>query len=778
MATSSGTVKLKIGDAEVARLDMPSGCAEVLVGRSRLCALKAPADEHSVSGKHARLFWRGGALYIEDVGSRNGVVYRGKPIKKACKVSSGDLFTLGNCTLVFSAWRGGKSKAKSAAAYHRLEWLNGSNAGKTVDINPKAGGTGAFSIGLDPGNDLCLADMLVSRRHASLEVKAGGECWIRDLGSRNGTYVNGEPLHGKERLLRDGDKISIAYFEFRFLDKSISHTRFHLWVKMMAVVGAVAAMSAVYVLWATARATVEDYLGLARKYAAAESFPEARAALRAAVMARDAEKFRLQIDTLDVQLERWEKTCADWSAAKSALAGSRWSAARRLVDQLNTGVMDAWSWNGVTAARAKGEAELAGRGLRVYYDAVESLSDMADGQPERQAERISGRLEPLKEFVAAEKDAFAEFGYLAPLTNRLASLRQEMERVAIGFEKVDGCINRLDAVNPDFKGLARELEAIQGDETANATVRAYARKYAVPCRELAVAKSFIESEYNGLTEMTFEDVRNKKDLLRLPDKMLCARHPKLSDHRDKLLRHHGEAQRYAAALGSMVSILSETVFADGAACGVALKSALSQEAWNRAFAFDCLGKVPPSARRKEPAGDYDEMVGVEYAYESLRALPEAYNGRCLSLVGFVPKIKLARQALEQVEAFVAYMDEQRQWLRKGKLLNYLEKCRKILALRDAIVKSMGEQAGSERVRVLAAFCANYLSATPTFAERQKVADMFKALQAKVSKLNEEYEAESDPVRQIAIRDRILAEGFPGDAAVHSKWVQKFDGGDR
>ena len=778
MATVLGTVKLKIGDVEVARLDMPSGCAEVLVGRSRSCALKAPASEHSVSGKHARLFWRGGALYIEDAGSRNGVVFRGKPVKKACKVSDGDLFALGNCTLLFSVGRDGKEKSKPAAAYHRLEWLNGSNAGKAMDIKPKEDGAGAFSIGLDPGSDLCLADMLVSRRHAVLEIKAGGECWIRDLGSRNGTYVNGEPLHDKERLLKDGDKISIAYFEFRFLDKSVSHTRFHLWVKMMAVVGAVAAMSAVYVLWATARSTVEDYLGLARKYASAECFLEARAALRAAVMARDAEKFRLQIDTLEVQLERWEKTCADWSAAKSALANSQWGSARRFVDQLNTGVMDAWSWNGVTAARAKGEAELAGRGLRVYYDAVESLSDMADGQPEHQAVRILGKLESLKEFVAAETDAFAEFAYLAPLTNRLSSLRCEMESVAAGFEKVDGCINRLDAVNPDFQGLARELESIQGDEAANATVRAYARKYAVPCRELAEAKSFIESEYNGLTEMTFEDVRNKKELLHLPDKMLCARHPKLSDHRDKLLRHHGEAQRYAAALGSMISMLSEVVFAERAAGGAALKSVLSEEAWHRAFLFDCMGKAPPSARRKEPAGDYDEMVGVEYAYESLRALPEAYNGRCLSLVGFVPKIKLARQALEQVEAFVAYMDEQRQWLRKGKLLKYLEQCRKILARREAVVQSMREKTGAERVRVLAAFCANYLSASPTFAERQKVADMFKALQGRIAELNEAYAVESDPVRQIAIRDRILAEGFPGDAAIHSKWVQKFDGGDR
>ena len=77
MATASVTVKLKIGDAEVASLDMPSGCAEVLVGRSRSCALKAPAEEHSVSGKHARLFfcWLApalgeGAVTLCSLGSR------------------------------------------------------------------------------------------------------------------------------------------------------------------------------------------------------------------------------------------------------------------------------------------------------------------------------------------------------------------------------------------------------------------------------------------------------------------------------------------------------------------------------------------------------------------------------------------------------------------------------------------------------------------------------------------------------------------------------------
>ena len=48
-------------------------------------------------------------------------------------------------------------------------------------------------IGRDPDNDLVLEDLQVSRRHA--ELLGTGERWeLRDLGSHNGTYVNGRSV--------------------------------------------------------------------------------------------------------------------------------------------------------------------------------------------------------------------------------------------------------------------------------------------------------------------------------------------------------------------------------------------------------------------------------------------------------------------------------------------------------------------------------------------------------------------------------------------------------
>jgi len=50
-------------------------------------------------------------------------------------------------------------------------------------------------VGSAPGSDLALADETVSRVHAELEPRADG-LWVRDLGSRNGTYVEGLRVAG------------------------------------------------------------------------------------------------------------------------------------------------------------------------------------------------------------------------------------------------------------------------------------------------------------------------------------------------------------------------------------------------------------------------------------------------------------------------------------------------------------------------------------------------------------------------------------------------------
>ena len=66
-----------------------------------------------------------------------------------------------------------------------------------------------LTIGREKGNDVVLpGDPMVSRRHALLERLAAG--WsVSDLGSTNGTFVNGEPLD-RPRPLYSGDEIAVG----------------------------------------------------------------------------------------------------------------------------------------------------------------------------------------------------------------------------------------------------------------------------------------------------------------------------------------------------------------------------------------------------------------------------------------------------------------------------------------------------------------------------------------------------------------------------------------
>jgi adenylate cyclase len=72
-------------------------------------------------------------------------------------------------------------------------------------------------IGRALDNDIVLNHVIVSRRHAKVELR-GRETWVADLGSRNGISVN--RLRVKEEQLNDGDVLQIGPFEIRFEDRA------------------------------------------------------------------------------------------------------------------------------------------------------------------------------------------------------------------------------------------------------------------------------------------------------------------------------------------------------------------------------------------------------------------------------------------------------------------------------------------------------------------------------------------------------------------------------
>jgi Nif-specific regulatory protein len=81
---------------------------------------------------------------------------------------------------------------------------------------------GEFSIGRDAANQLWVEDSSLSRRHCVVK-REGAKCSVRDVGSRNGTCVNGVPV--EEQKLEHWDQLSVGSSLLVFLEAETATSR-------------------------------------------------------------------------------------------------------------------------------------------------------------------------------------------------------------------------------------------------------------------------------------------------------------------------------------------------------------------------------------------------------------------------------------------------------------------------------------------------------------------------------------------------------------------------
>jgi NADPH-dependent 2,4-dienoyl-CoA reductase/sulfur reductase-like enzyme/pSer/pThr/pTyr-binding forkhead associated (FHA) protein len=240
------------GDAgPSASLDVEGGQTVVLGALARIGRrpeMDLVLADGLVSGTHAEVRLIGGGFVIADAGSRNGTFVNEQQITEPTRLTDGDSVRVGNTKIRFAEAVQppvpAPTPAPSAPAMSEEDAITAippAPVGPAVSglfVRPDAlgepvssaaaevlgsleGGGNRFelvgeqiSVGRDPEADVSLQDPAVSYTHAQI-TRHGGALYLRDLGSRNGTWVNGS-LVTTPHTLRDGDVVHFGEIDLTF----------------------------------------------------------------------------------------------------------------------------------------------------------------------------------------------------------------------------------------------------------------------------------------------------------------------------------------------------------------------------------------------------------------------------------------------------------------------------------------------------------------------------------------------------------------------------------
>ena len=92
----------------------------------------------------------------------------------------------------------------------KLKVIGGKNDGREITISVPE-----FIIGRGDGAHLRPQSDLISRQHCMLKIE-NGKVIAKDMGSRNGTFVNGDRLEG-EHQVAVGDRLRVGRLQFEIL---------------------------------------------------------------------------------------------------------------------------------------------------------------------------------------------------------------------------------------------------------------------------------------------------------------------------------------------------------------------------------------------------------------------------------------------------------------------------------------------------------------------------------------------------------------------------------
>jgi pSer/pThr/pTyr-binding forkhead associated (FHA) protein len=200
------------GDA--LQLVLPDGRAVPLAGRMRLGRAghnDIVLDDSFAAREHAEIEVARDQVLLRDLGSGNGTFVNEVQITDPQLLRDGDRIRIGQTSLVFHQIQAMAAATEDTAT---LLWETKEPLWLVRADGQRFAVTHSLRLGRASDNDLVLDDRSVSHYHARIDLVAGRPT-VLDLGSSNGTWVNGQRISAPQPL-QHGDRLQLGGSLFTF----------------------------------------------------------------------------------------------------------------------------------------------------------------------------------------------------------------------------------------------------------------------------------------------------------------------------------------------------------------------------------------------------------------------------------------------------------------------------------------------------------------------------------------------------------------------------------
>ncbi len=770
----------------------------IKVGRDPDCDWRIRKDAARVSGTHFVLKRTNSGVKVIDR-SKNGITREGKRIKSR-NLKVGDEINFSEFYLkVELDIASSGAEANPYICRERSSVLE--PFGPLNEVKFYVEKSKPLNIGASPdrSHGVCVIKRPgVSRQHARIRLdEKKGRCVIVDTSSKCGTFINGERLvEGKQRVLANGDKVAFGREEAIFYDRAGRRTGITpvraLLVVFLLVSFSVLGLGVFNNIMGKAGERIEKarVLYKQREFAAAEQMLESARGR----VGFDAAKADYAV--LKTQIDASSQSLGHWRISRTNLVNKNWTAAAESIGKLTTmaRAKSAWGWKG-------GEEVLAiGIKLKRWLDAVlESEGDFREDAifalQAKDKSELRKRLEGLDR-VANEIDSaggvfvFQQFDGEPKLEfSGLAEEVNDRRTVISGklsvLGDVDGLLSRL--VTADSSERLRSPSEVLADleallDSADRHIAARIRSLLPPLKALDTSYKNLLQATSDVQNLNFDRVVDVAD--GLPSIDSCNVDPALVKLRSNYRSQWDQLRSASDQARIRLSRLTSLVENSSDALGV-LAVWKNQAFMSKVLACDTLKLPYVSRSRKEPQGEYDRALRIEYFYnwlqESILGKRKRNEVRQPEFRGELEKsLELLTAANNLIEFF---SDRQlRGWMLSQKMKEWHELSLKVVDEGKRLGQKFSVESKKAKGRKAIIYggiswhlWAGDRRGLQTLDEmraglKEHMAAEYEGMMEAISRL--EQERRRQPLRQRpAYAPRILSAGLPGVPAVTLVWTE-------